>query len=290
MPRVEQRRPWQNLRRDAMDLVGRYLSRGHAVEGWLEPFSARAVAALAAAQRAHAISGASAEIGIHHGRLFILLHLAGAGARDLAIDVFGDQHLNVDCSGRGDREVFLRNLVHWGGDPARVEILQRSSLDVTPEEIANAVGPVTMFSIDGGHTAECAENDLRLAEKALHPRGLIILDDYFNQFWPEVCLGANAYLQDPETTFRPFALTAGKMFLCRPNENAFYREEMRRRLPRRAFDKEVAMFGQTVQLMGFAYAAANLAIRLRWAIGDTRLGAVLKARRQRNLLVGAEVK
>ena len=253
----------------------RYVERGHhRVQGWLHPFSAHFIAHLARIQRRLGIGGAVAEIGIHHGRLFILLHLANGCKRSLAIDIFEDQNLNVDKSGLGNLELFLGNLARCGGSVAGVSLLKKSSLAVTPQEIAERFGPVVLFSVDGGHTAECAEHDLRLAEACLHQDGVVILDDFFNEVWPEVCVGAVRYLTDTATALRPFAISPNKLYLCRPGCNARYREELRRALPARAHDKDVTMFGSTVAVMG-AVKYGPLA-RIRHAIADSRLGPAIR--------------
>lgn len=254
----------------------RYVERGHRrVEGWLHPFSAHFIAHLARIQRRLAIAGAVAEIGIHHGRLFILLHLANGCKRSLAIDIFEDQHLNVDKSGRGNLERFLSNLARCGGDIAGVSLFKKSSLAVTPQEIVERVGPVVLFSVDGGHTAECAEHDLRLAQACLHEDGVVILDDFFNEVWPEVCVGAIRYLTDKATALRPFAISPNKLYLCRPGCNGLYRQELRKALPHRAHDKDVTMFGSPVAVMG-AVKYGPLA-RIRHAIADSRLGPAIRA-------------
>jgi hypothetical protein len=184
---------------------------------------------------------------VHHGRLLILLHLA-SGADCVAIDVFADQHLNTDKSGRGDRDRFLGNLKRWGGDPSKVAILQKSSLEVTPEEILSVAGPVSVFSVDGGHTVECALNDLRLAEASLDPKGVVVLDDFFNEVWPEVCVGAVQYFVGGGR-LKPFAVAPNKILLCDPLYNAFYRTNLRDRF-RFYHDKDAELFGSPVSIMG----------------------------------------
>ena len=48
--------------------------------------------------------GHVAEIGLHHGRFFLALApRRRPGEQAVAIDVFGEQHLNPDGSGAGDR-------------------------------------------------------------------------------------------------------------------------------------------------------------------------------------------
>ena len=56
----------------------RYIRRGKFyVDGWLHSDAARAVVALTDRQRTLDITGGVAEIGVHHGKLFILLYLLG---------------------------------------------------------------------------------------------------------------------------------------------------------------------------------------------------------------------
>jgi hypothetical protein len=256
----------------------RYSQRGNkAVEGWLSPFSARYILKLSELQDENKIAGAAVEIGVHHGRLFILLHLAGSRQRDMAIDVFDDQNLNKDRSGRGNKSIFVENIKRHGGDLNKIEILQKSSLLVTPEEIISRVGKAILFSVDGGHTAECAFSDLRLADAALHDDGVVVLDDFFNEYWPEVCLGASEYLNSPESRLRPFALTPGKMYLCSVERNEFYRREMKRRCALVEFDKEVEMFGAKVQLMGMAESRRPILQKIRRLLSNSPAGPLLKA-------------
>lgn len=40
--------------------------------------------------------------------------------------------------------------------------------------------------VDGGHTAECIDNDIRLAKAAINPGGLLIFHDYRQPMWPDV--------------------------------------------------------------------------------------------------------
>jgi hypothetical protein len=74
----------------------------HLVKGWLVPGAAEAIILLSQEQRDHGLQGGVAEIGVHHGRLFILLYLLGSrNEPSVAIDIFKKQQLNVDRSGAG---------------------------------------------------------------------------------------------------------------------------------------------------------------------------------------------
>lgn len=260
--------------------VTRYINgQHHKVNGWLADFSARFIAELAAYLEQENIHGAAVEIGAHHGRLFILLHLASTAAQDLVIDVFEDQHLNVDESGKGDRAILLRNLERCGGAADRVQIMQRSSLEVTPEDILAAVGQPALFSIDGGHTAECAINDLRLADATLAEQGIAILDDVFNEFWPEVAVGTLRFFADPATRLRPFAISAGKVYLCRPGKQAFFHTAIYSRFSRRYVDKSAHMLDSPVLVVGIRDGRRSRARRLAWGIVESPLGRWLGLRR-----------
>jgi hypothetical protein len=259
--------------RPALD---RYARREHrAVKGWLDGFSARLIGAIGGILAEAGRHGGVVEIGVHHGRLFILLHLASTGRHDLAIDVFDDQDLNKDGSGKGDKEIFLRNLRRFGGDPGRVQILQASSLEVTPAEILGRIGRPALFSIDGGHTAECAINDLRLADATVAEGGVVILDDFFNEYWPEVAVGASTFLRDPQARLRPFAISPGKVYLCRPGEQSFFHEAIGRRFSPRHVDKRVLMFDSPVLVLGVRDRQRPPYKRAAWALLDSRIGRVL---------------
>jgi len=258
----------------------RYVDRKHhAVNGWLADFSARFIAEMATFLEQEDIHGPVVEIGAHHGRLFILLHLASTAAQDLVIDVFEDQHLNVDESGKGDRAILLRNLERCGGSPDRVRIMQRSSLEVTSEDILAAVGQPALFSIDGGHTAECTINDLRLADATLAEQGIVIVDDVFNEFWPEVAVSTLRFLEDPATRLRPFAISSGKVYLCRPGQQAFFHAAIYSRFSRRYVDKSAHMLDSPVLVVGIRDGRRSRARRLAWDVVESPLGRWLGLRR-----------
>lgn len=261
-------------------LVDRYVNGQHKkVNGWLAGFSSLLIARLAATLEEEKVQGASVEIGAHHGRLFILLHLASTGQRDMVIDVFDAQHLNIDHSGKGDKAIFLHNLARFGGDPARVQILQKSSLEVQPAEILKQVGQPVLFSIDGGHTAECVHNDLSLADATLAERGIVILDDFFNEFWPEVAVGTMSFLQEPGSRLRPFAVSPGKVYLCRPGQQSFFHTAIRSHFSPRYIDKEAQMLGSRVLVAGVRDGHRNWYTRLAWTVTESPIGRRLGMQR-----------
>jgi hypothetical protein len=257
-----------------------YLRCHAAVPGWLHSYSATFIADLSGIQASRGISGSIGEIGVHMGRLFILLKLLTKDAEQaIAIDIFGDQHLNVDRSGFGDQDHFLHNVAKYAS-MERLVVLQRSSLEVEANDIVRRVGWCRLFSIDGGHTEECTLNDLMLAEGALAEDGIAILDDYFNESWPDVSTGAARFFCDPATQLRPFAITPNKLYLARSACHAFYLAETRR-LQRDFHEKDSRMFGHDVAVFGVEPDTHRLPkVARRW-VRDSPLGQPLMVARQR---------
>jgi hypothetical protein len=188
------------------------------VQGWLDEGAVSAVVAFAGWQEQHGIHGDVAEIGVHHGKFFILLaNLRSMGERAFAVDVFDDQHLNPDKSGRGDLHIFRDNIGKFG-DINRVEIIQKDSLELTRADLyPNSEGSIRLFSIDGSHTAEHTCSDLWASSKILSQKGLIILDDFYNPDWPGVQEGFHRFLRDSSEEIAPIAYGNNKLFLCKKN-------------------------------------------------------------------------
>jgi hypothetical protein len=230
--------------KSALDL---YLSSQTAVEGWLDPYSAEVIAELGRFQAANRIAGSVGEIGVHHGRLFILLRLLRRPReQSVAIDVFENQDLNVDSSGRGDLAKFKANVERWSGGEDLI-VIERSSLNVTPKELIDKAGQFRLFSVDGGHTEECAYNDLSLAEAVLAENGVIILDDFSNHHWPSVAAGAARFFLDGATRARPFATSPNKMYIALPDHHAEYRKALHASQAAH-FYRSCSMFGHQVDI------------------------------------------
>lgn len=180
------------------------------------PGAAQAVVRLSQEQRSAHLSGPVAEFGVHHGKLFILLYLLGSeNELAVAIDLFAQQHLNVDRSGAGDLERFKRNLLRHA-DTSRLVVHEGDSTQLTAEKLLQlGCGSFRLISIDGGHTAEITAHDLATAEGALAQGGIVILDDCFNEQWPGVSEGVHRYFSQPRSIV-PFGIGAGKTFFSQP--------------------------------------------------------------------------
>lgn len=181
------------------------------VSGWLSSGAISLVLAVNQWQRWNSIEGHTAEIGVHHGKLFILLkNLCSVGEFALAVDVFEDQQLNPDHSGHGDREKLEHNL-RTHSNNRNVLILKKDSLLLTPEDFDNR--QIRIFSVDGSHTAEHTESDLSFATRMLARGGVVILDDFYNQEWPGVQEGFYSFMSHCCDRFAAVAYGDNKMII-----------------------------------------------------------------------------
>jgi hypothetical protein len=196
------------------------------VTGFLQPEILLVLDVLNAAQRTKQVSGAVAEIGVHHGKLFIGLRLLQPpGQKSVAIDIFGDQELNIDGSGHGDFEKFENNVKLWSSvDDVIVHTGDSTKLE--PAKLRElAGGDIRFFSVDGGHTDEIVFSDMKLAEATLADGGIVIADDVFNEYWPGVATGTLRYLSDG-AKLTPFLIGFNKVFFTHAEYSEFYRGEV----------------------------------------------------------------
>jgi hypothetical protein len=194
-----------------------YVARGHnRIRGWLSRVDAEIFATILAEQSRLAISGDTLEIGVHHGRSFLVQNLSvRAGELAIAADIFDDQHLNVGTiSGRGDLAKFKSNVDRYGY-PGRAKILICSSLNLTAKDLQHHTNGLRFVNVDGAHWFEAVVNDLRLAASTAGSDCVIAVDDFFNPDYPEVSAAYYAWLED-RPDFVPFCVSQAKLYLCSP--------------------------------------------------------------------------
>lgn len=157
------------------------------------------------------------EIGVHHGQFYMALNcLSQANSTSYAIDVFDDQHLNIDRSGKGNLAIFKDNISKLDRfQGTNTYIIQQDSTS-SALNITNTIEPgsLKLFSIDGGHTAQHTINDLVLANQVIADSGVVILDDIMHYCWLGVIEGAIYYLRQYPTLV-PFAIGHNKLWMCK---------------------------------------------------------------------------
>jgi hypothetical protein len=117
-----------------------------------------------------------------------------------------------DMSGSPVTEVVARtNLELAGVSGDRVRVMPGYSGDpAIQESIADREYGVMI--IDGDHSAKGVAVDLKLAEKLVARRGIVVIDDYGDAKWPGVQQAADAHLAGP-TRFDLVGVVATSAFL-----------------------------------------------------------------------------
>jgi hypothetical protein len=184
------------------------------IKGWFSEIDARIFELLLRYQSEVGLVGSVAEIGLHHGKSFILLC---SQIQDIekayGVDVFKAQHLNLDSSGLGNKEVLMKNLQKFDCNPEQIVLDGRESEKVMPEDIILAVDRIRFFSIDGGHWKSAVSNDLELAKATLRNGGIIALDDYLRSEWPEVTHAFHEWFEMNFENFSIIAIGFNKIYL-----------------------------------------------------------------------------
>ena len=180
---------------------------GH-VEGWLGDRMWQIVNVIGTILDTNGVCGNIAEFGVHHGLfLFLLNALRNENEVCFAIDVFDEQHLNVDCSGRGSLAVFLSHVETLMASQRRsFRIVQRDTMSFSTTEVIDLFekNGVKFFSVDAGHTVQHACNDLALVQEVLVPGGIVALDDYMSVHWPGVTEGFYRVMYFQNRRLKPF--------------------------------------------------------------------------------------
>jgi Methyltransferase domain len=207
------------------DQIQQFLNDTENVEGWFFPIDASLFGALDEIQKRERITGELFEIGVHHGKSAILLARMLQADESLGVcDVFGQQELNVDHSGEGSRELFLRNLSRHA-PAAAVNVFAKRSDQLTAEETMTRC---RFVHIDGGHRPTDVVNDLHVAARALLSDGVVVVDDAFNPSWPGVGEGLYDYFASEARAFAPIIIGGNKAYFVRASAIERYRPWLER--------------------------------------------------------------
>ena len=167
------------------DQVAELVQKTRHVQGWFSFEAAMLFAWINQIQTKNGVVGDIFEIGVHHGKSAVLLALMIQGEREVLgiCDLFGEQSQNLSGSGGGNRAIFEANMRSFCGGRLPGRILAKPSQDIDPNEIGRKH---RFFHIDGGHNADEALNDLKLAATVTLKEGVIVVDDPFRPEWPGV--------------------------------------------------------------------------------------------------------
>lgn len=226
----------------------RYREEFHQVDGWgIDDFLFGLFAQIDFFQKDWNIFGSCLEIGVHHGKTFILMHLLARNSEfSVAIDLFEDeQHLNLDNSGSGNFAIFMENVKKFSSNFTSIKILKGNTLHINRDDILKRTNaqPIRMVHVDGGHFKEIVANDLELSQSLICDGGVIIVDDYWHSGFPGVQEGVNRFFNFATSTkIIPFLTGNNKLFLTTHGYHAKYLEAMESVLPMER-QKRITQFG-----------------------------------------------
>lgn len=196
------------------------------VEGWCSPWLWKAINLISGYQDYIGLSNPLAEIGVYHGKFLIPLILTRRSlVNNYAIDVFDMQQFNLDGAGEGNIERLKTNMAIAGIPQTAVEILKADSTALPRDkisEIRQITCGFSMFSIDGCHTLIHTLNDIEIAMELTHEGGVIFIDDFESQHWPEVSEAvARLYIQRTPK-FVPLCVLHNKLILAHISHHHHY--------------------------------------------------------------------
>jgi hypothetical protein len=209
---------------DQISKYATFINQGlKSINGWLDPTAAEFAIMLAEIQRkAGSGAGPACEIGVWQGKFLTLLtYLTDPEVPVIGVDPF------VHCPDPKQQQELLRqNLAHYAWNPSRVSILTSDSKCITKNDLLSAAGgPISIFHVDGDHTAAGTLHDLHLAASVLEKGGLLIVDDISNLTCPGVIEATVRFCLDNKD-IAPFLITSNKLFLSTHECVAYYREHV----------------------------------------------------------------
>jgi hypothetical protein len=184
------------------------------ISGWLSRVDYEVFCTLLEYQIKAGYHGSIVEIGTHHGKSFVPMALSNECSNTYVIDIFENQQNNIDFSGSGSRDIFLKTMSYFSIATDKIFIDARMSTDVSQDDIEEKVGKSRFFHIDGGHHLEAIINDVNLAFGVIKESGIIAIDDVFRPEWPEVSMGVFGVKTFKENDFVPFAIGFNKTYWC----------------------------------------------------------------------------
>lgn len=202
-----------------------YIDSGYTkVEGWgINDDLIDIFLAIDDLQKKNGLSGNVAEIGVHHGRVFILYALLISSTENaIALDLFEDQLHNIDKSGQGNLGIFKNNIIEHIGSLNNISIHKADTLFLKQGAL-DELKDCRMFHVDGGHWPDIVANDIKIAENSMRPGGCICIDDMMHSGFPGVMEGVFRYFSRSQSTkLRPFAIGMNKLFLTTYSYHDFY--------------------------------------------------------------------
>lgn len=190
-----------------------HVQRFSEIPGWLDDLAAFVTIDILNSQETTGLTAGLLEIGVYAGKFFSVLWQSAYQTNSPLVGVDPFIHFSVDA--------VLKNI----GAPrevGQIHLVQGLSSDQDTSELIKMLGGAARFiSIDGSHEYRDVYLDLVLSEQAMHPFGVVAVDDFLNTQCLGVVEAVVKFLLLPRKMV-PFLFTAGKLFMCHPNQIEHY--------------------------------------------------------------------
>jgi hypothetical protein len=186
-----------------------YRDRFSSVEGFFTDESKAIWDFLLAAQRVHAISGGFMEVGVWQGKSAYLGAVHAEPSEPIVLVDVND----VTAVAETIRTFHPENVSTVTG--------RSSSLFRANQEYAEYRGTLRFFHVDGSHSCFGTFTDISIASEMVGDRALISIDDFGNIRYPQLHAAVYKFLFE-RPDFIMVLCGAGKAYLCRSEDFAFY--------------------------------------------------------------------
>ena len=174
------------------------------VDGWFNLQSAGVWDSLLGFQERSGIEGDFLEIGVWHGKsaLMSTMH-SRENERCIFVDISVREEARKNIgNAKADNTFFIQGK---SGNIVRSKILYEKGSE-----------NFRWIHIDGAHTRQQVVGDLRLAEMLLSDLGVITLDDFMSNYYPQVTAGVFDFLSNNQGRLSLFLCGFNKGYLIRP--------------------------------------------------------------------------
>jgi hypothetical protein len=184
------------------------------VEGFYWPQSEAVWSFLLTSQNSCDIAGNFLEIGVFRGRS---AHLVSQFLSPDEICILVDVN---DISAVGDR------MAQYGRSPT---IVQCPSDQLNRSKATQYRGSCRLIHVDGDHSGHAVLTDLDTAKEYIGPRGMIVVDDYYNAQYPQITAATYRWL-DVNPEYRTVLCGFNKGYLVHARDYDLYESLIRHHL------------------------------------------------------------
>jgi predicted O-methyltransferase YrrM len=203
-----------------MTEISRYMAAVEGVEGWFTPLAIRCSAVFLQAQNDADHTGDMLEIGAWHGKS-ALLWMAFAKQKERT-------HI-VDIEARPP---LVTNLERAKAAFGRDYTLQKqSSFTLARTDMADRMrARLRLIHIDGDHSGAGIWNDIAYCHQLLHPHGVMVIDDFMNDRFPQITEAVYEYLRQNTFDLSMPLVGGNKAFIVKAKFHDYWLDVLRQRL------------------------------------------------------------